>query len=315
MVTADVDVRRRSPRAAVALLLAAMALMSPSAVSAQAVLPDVIALPAGWQPEGIAKGRGTTMFSGSIASGDVLAVDVVTGESHLAVDAPPGRTAAGLEQDRWGRLWVAGGATAQAYVYAADGAPAATLSLGSPPSTFINDVVITADAAWFTDSFDDVLYKIPMGRDGSLGAPVAVPLMGSYRHGAGFNLNGIEATAGDRWLIAVQSNTGILYRIDPATGRTTTIDLGGASLVNGDGLLLQGRRLYVVQNFLNKVSVVDLDPRGFTSGTVVGELTSANFDIPTTIAGFANRLYLVNSRFSTPPTPTTPYAMVAVQRR
>jgi hypothetical protein len=115
------------------------------------------------------------MFSGSIATGDVLAVDVVTGESHLVVDAPPGRTAAGLEQDRWGRLWVAGGPTGQAYVYSMDGAPAATLSLGPPPSTFINDVVITADAAWFTDSFDDVLYKIPIGRDGTLGPPEAVP--------------------------------------------------------------------------------------------------------------------------------------------
>ena len=315
MVTADVDVRRKSRGAAVALLLATMALMSPSPVSAHAVPPDVIALPPGWQPEGIAKGRGTTMFSGSIASGDVLAVDVVTGESHLAVDAPPGRTAAGLEQDLWERLWVAGGARGKAYVYSADGAPAATLSLGSPPSTFINDLVITRDAAWFTDSFDDVVYKVPIGRDGRLGAPVAVPLTGSYRQGAGFNLNGIDATAGDRWLVAVQSNTGTLYRIDPATGGTTAIDLGGASLVNGDGLLLEGHRLYVVQNFFNKVSVVDLDPGDFTSGTVVRELTSANLDIPTTIASLGNRLYLVNSRFSTPPTPTTPYAMVAVQRR
>ena len=315
MVTTDVDVRGRSPRTAVALLLAAMAVMSPLAAPAHAVLPDVIALPPGWQPEGIAKGRGTTMFSGSLASGDVLAVDVVTGESHLVVDAPPGRTAAGLERDRWGRLWVAGGPTGEAYVYAVDGSPAATFSLGSPPSTLINDVVITRDAAWFTDSFDAVLYKIPIGRDGSLGAPEAVPLTGSYRHAAGFNLNGIEATAGDRWLIAVQSNTGILYRIDPATGTATVIDLGGASLVNGDGLLLQGRRLYVVQNFLNKVSVVDLDPRRFTSGTLVGELSSANFDIPTTIASLGNRLYLVNARFSTPPTSTTPYAIVAVHRR
>ena len=76
------------------------------------------------------------MFTASIATGDVLAVDVLTSESLLAVDAPPGRTAAGLEQDRWGRLWVAGGPTGQAYVYAVDGAPAATLSLGSrrPPS-------------------------------------------------------------------------------------------------------------------------------------------------------------------------------------
>ncbi len=155
MVTADVDVRRRSPRTALALLLAPIALMSPSAAPAHAVLPDVIALPPGWQPEGIAKGGGTTMFSASIASGDVLAVDVLTGESHLAADAPPGRTAAGLEQDRWGRLWVAGGPTGQAYVYAVAGAPAATFSLGSPPSTFINDMVITRDGAWLIDSFDD----------------------------------------------------------------------------------------------------------------------------------------------------------------
>lgn len=314
MVATDVDVRRRSPRAALAFFLAAMALVSPLAISAHAVLPDVIALPAGWRPEGIARGRGTTMFSASIATGDVLGVDVVTGESQLVVDAPPGRTAAGLEQDRWGRLWVAGGPTGEAYVYEVDGSPAATFSLGSPPSTFVNDVVITGDAAWFTDSFHDVLYKVPIASDGSLGAPMAVPLAGSYRHAAGFNLNGIETTAGDRWLVAVQSNTGILYRIDPATGATTAIDLGGASLVNGDGLLVEGRRLYAVQNFFNKVSVVDLDPRGFTSGTVVDELTSANFDIPTTIASLGDRLYLVNSRFSTAPTPTTPYDMVAVQR-
>ncbi len=63
------------------------------------------------------------------------------------------------------------------------------------------------------------------------------------------------------------------------------------------------------------VTVIDLDPRTFASGTVVGELTSPNFDVPTTIAGLGNRLYLVNARFSTPPTPTTPYTMVAIPRR
>ena len=311
----QVDVRRRSSKVVVALVLAVVGLLAPSAASAQSRLPDVISLPPGWEPEGIANGPGATMFSGSRATGDVVAVDLVTGELRPVVDAPAGRTATGLEQDRWGRLWVAGGATGQAYVYGPDGSPVATFALGTPPDTFINDVVITRDAAWFTDSMDDVLYKVPIGRNGAIGTPVAVPLTGGYVHAPGFNLNGIDVAAGGRWLLAVQSNTGTLYRIDPATGAATPIDLGGATVVNGDGILVQGRRLYVVQNFFNQVAVIDRDARTFASGTVVDELTSPNFDIPTTVAAFGNRLYLVNARFSTPPTPSTPYTMVAIPRR
>jgi sugar lactone lactonase YvrE len=306
-----------------------MLLMWPSTVSARVMFPeeagpaeeagdagfpDVIPLPAGWQPEGIARGRGTTLFSGSMASGDVVAVDARTGGRHLVVDAPLGRTAVGLKQDRWGRLWVAGGATGQAYLYAADGAALATFSLGSPP-TFINDLVITREAVWLTDSFKAVVYKIPIGSNGSPGAPVALPLTGDYQGADGFNLNGIEATEDGRWLIAVQTNRGLLYRIDPSTGTAKRIDLGGASMVNGDGLLLQEGRLYVVQNFFNKVSVVRLNPQSFSSGKVVDEMTSPNFDVPTTIASLGDRLYLVNSRFTTPATPTTPYTMVAISQR
>ena len=306
---------RRAGTLVLALALGALGVLAPSAASAQSRLPDIIPLPPGWQPEGIASGPGATMFSGSLATGDVIAVDVVTGQYRPVVDAPPGRTAVGLEQDRWGRLWVAGGPTGQAYVYGPDGSPVATFDLASPPATFINDVVVTRDAAWFTDSMDDVLYKVPIGRNGALGSPVAIPLTGDYAHVPGFNLNGIEAAAGGRWLLAVQSNTGTLYRIDPASGATTAVDLGGATVARGDGLLVQGRRLYVVQNVFNQVAVIDLDPRTFASATIVDEITSPNFAVPTTVAAFGNRLYLVNARFGTPPTPSTPYTMVAVPRR
>ena len=69
-------------------------------------------------------------------------------------------------------------------------------------------------------------------------------------------------------LLAVQSNTGKLFRINPRTGVTREVDLGGASLTNGDGLLLAGRVLFVVQNRLNQIDVVKLT-RSLDRGRVV----------------------------------------------
>jgi sugar lactone lactonase YvrE len=114
-------------------------------------------------------------------------------------------------------------------------------------------------------------------------------------------------------LVAVQTNTGKLFRIDPDTGATRLIDLGGATVTNGDGLLLQGKTLYVVQNVDNRIAVVQLAP-DLASGTVVGTISSPSFDVPTTLARFGDRLYAVNARFTTPPTPTTPYGIVQVRR-
>jgi sugar lactone lactonase YvrE len=107
----------------------------------------------------------------------------------------------------------------------------------------------------------------------------------------------------------VQSNTGLLYRVDAATGAATALDLGGELVTNGDGILRRGSTLYVVRNRLNEVAVVRLH---HGSGTIVDRLTDPAFDIPTTVAAFRGRLYLPNARFSTPVTPTTPYAVVGI---
>ncbi len=79
----------------------------------------------------------------------------------------------------------------------------------------------------------------------------------------------------------------------------------------GDGLLLRGRTLYVVQNRLNQIAVIQLEP-GWESGQLVDVLTDADLDIPTTVARFGDALYAVNGRFATPPTPSTPYQVVRV---
>jgi hypothetical protein len=168
---------------------------------------------------------------------------------------------------------------------------------------------------YFTNSAQPLVYRLPLGPGGQPASPTAVQqilLSGDWvQQGAVFNANGIEA-APQGHLLVVNSVLGVLYRIDPATGVAKAVDLGGASLTFGDGLLLVGQTLYVVRNRLNQVVVVELDP-GFGSGTVVDTLTSPAFDVPTTLARFAGALYAVNARFGTPATPLTPYDVVRLR--
>jgi sugar lactone lactonase YvrE len=282
--------------------------------------PEVIPLPDGFQPEGIATGNGTTFFVGSIPTGAIYRGDYRTGEGEVLVPAQAGHMAIGLEFDsRTGLLIVAGGPTGMAFVYNGEtGANVASIQLASSSPTFINDVVITKDAAYFTDSFQPVLYRVPLENNGQLPDPVVVQeisLSGDFQFvPGGFNANGIDATPNGETLIIVNSTLGTLYTVDPDSGEATLIDLGGDSVPNGDGILLHGKTLYVVQNFLNQIAVVDLDPH-LNTGSVERTITSPFFRIPTTIARFGNSLYAVNARFDTPPTPDTEYEIVRVPRR
>jgi outer membrane protein assembly factor BamB len=280
--------------------------------------PASIALPNGWRPEGIAAGRGPVIYAGSLANGAIYAVDPRTGVGEVLVSGEPDRVAVGLEFDaRTNLLYVAGGPTGKAFVYdAGTGNTAGSFVLLASTPTFVNDVVVTRDAAYFTDSLQPVLYRMTLGAEGPLpdaGGVQTIALSGDYTHVAGLNLNGIVATPDGRTLIAVHSTLGVLYAIDAGTGVATAIDVGGAALTFGDGLLLQGHTLYVVRNRLNEVVVVEL-AHDWRSGSVADVRTSAAFDVPATIASYAGRLWVVNARFTTPPTPDTAYSIVQVPR-
>ncbi len=275
-------------------------------------VPSPIALPNGWQPEGIAIGKKATFYSGSLATGAVYKGSLTTGKGAILVPAHAGRAAVGLKVDHRGRLFVAGGGTGQAYVYGADGSDVASFAL-SASGSFINDVVVTRSAAWFTDSFRQVLYKVAIQPDGTLASTAqTVPLTGDLVVTDGFNVNGIDATENGKTLVIVQSNTGKLFKVSPVTGKTDEIELAGGDAANGDGILLEGKTLYVVQNQLNRIASIKLSPK-LDRGEVRRHLTDPGFDIPTTIARFGSRLYAVNARFSTPPSPTTKYSIVAVK--
>jgi sugar lactone lactonase YvrE len=308
--------RLPSVRRLLVLLVLGTILVIPATAGAS-TFPDTIRLPDGWQPEGIARGRGTSLYVGSIPTGAVWKGDARTGEGDVLVPLRPGeRSAIGIKVDKRNRLFVAGGATGKAFVYdARTGEDLASYQLAAAgAATFVNDVVVTSKAAWFTDSRAAQLYALPLGRHGRLPGQDEVrtlPLTGDFQLQEGNNLNGIVAAKDGRVLLAVQTNTGLLFKINPRTGVTRQVDLGGASLTNGDGLLLIGRVLFVVRNRLNQIDVVKLS-RSLDRGRVVATLTDPDFDVPTTIAFQAGRLYAVNARFGTTDPQPARYDIVKV---
>jgi hypothetical protein len=106
-------------------------------------------------------------------------------------------------------------------------------------------------------------------------------------------------------LLVAQSSTGKLFRVDPATGTADEVDLGGVAVSSVDGLELQGGTLYAVRNS-DLVTVVRLGSQ-LATGTVLGDITDPGLDVPTTATVAAGRLWVVNARFGTGPTPDTEY--------
>jgi sugar lactone lactonase YvrE len=298
----------------VLLMLAAVSAVVASVAGTQNAFPSRIELPDGFQPEGIAI-AGEQFYVGSIPTGKVYRGSLRTGQGAELVTAPAGPAAIGMKVDR-GRLFVAGGGTGGAWVYdATTGETIASYSFAEAP-TFINDVAVTKEAAWFTDSQKAALYRVPLGPNGSPATTFqTLSLEGDFVQQSGFNTNGIDATPNGKMLVIVQSNTGKLFTVTPvgAIADADEIELADyESVPMGDGILLDGKTLYVVQNRANMVAEIQLAP-DLGSGVVLTRITNTDleppalFDVPTTIAEHGSRLYAVNARFTTAPTPGTPY--------
>ena len=77
--------------------------------------------------------------------------------------------------ERTGFLFVAGGRSGRAHVYdTATGAVVATYDLCTSEECLINDVVVTARAAFLTDYLQCFLYCLPLTPDGQLPSSTAV---------------------------------------------------------------------------------------------------------------------------------------------
>jgi sugar lactone lactonase YvrE len=306
--------------AVVSLLLVVLLvlLVGPAAVARPA---EVIVLPGASSAEGITAGRGTTFYAGDLFAGDIFRGSIRRGTAELFIDAPTGRMAVGMAADlRHDLLFVAGGFTGQGYVYdLRSGATVASYQFAAPsppppapPTTVINDVAVTGRGAWFTDSRQAQLYFVPVNRAGVPGPFRTLAVSGPAADTSGeFNLNGIQATANGKTLIVAHSANGQLYRVDPSTGASATI--AGVSVPQVDGIVLQGRRLWAVQN-TNQVTRIRL-AADLSAGVMEEVITSDLFQVPTTAALFGSRLAVVNAKFDTgfPPT-ADQYEVIVVDR-
>ena len=268
--------------------------------------PEQIFLPTGFAPEGIVKGNGSEFFVGSLVAGAIYKGDLRTGEGSTLVPQQEGRYAVGLDYDeRTDYLFVAG-LEGFAFVYnATTGADIASIALTTLPfpTSLINDCVVTKSAVYFTDTYQQVFYRVPL-INGGLPDPIdveTIPLSGDLE-GIEIGSNGIVATPDGKKLIIGNGVSENIYLLNPTTGVAQEIDLGGILLPANDGLVLQGKTLYVVQPDINQISVVELSS-DYMSGEVVRVIVHPEFKIPSTATLFGSRLYAVNARFdvSIPP--------------
>lgn len=253
-------------------------------------------------PEGIARlGDSRTFFVGSTTDGTIFRGDLRKPQTTVfAAPGADGRTAAVGMKAKRGRLVVAGGATGKIFVLSTkDGSTVKVLDTqaGTTP-TFLNDVVIAGGHAYVTDSQRPILFRFALRKDGTVGALERfVDFTGTaFAYTTGFNANGIAASKHGRLLTIVQSNTGKLFRVDTRTKAVSQIDTGGAALTNGDGLLLDGRTLYVVRNMQELIVPVKLSKDG-RRGKVGTGVTGPQLQYPTTIAQDGKRLLVVGSQF------------------
>jgi sugar lactone lactonase YvrE len=283
--------------------------------------PDVYTIPGGAVfPEGIAvDASGTSVFVSSNEDGTIFKGDVRRGAlvPFAAAGADGRTTATGMKVDGRGRLLVAGAGTGKVFVLStADGSTLQVLdSKPGASGTFVNDLTVAGGHAYVTDSMRPVILRAATNGDTVGDLEPWLDLRGSpFVYEDGFNANGIASYDGGRLLVVVQSNTGKLFRIDTRTKAVSEIDLGGTTLVNGDGLVAQGSRLFVVRNADNEIAVVKLR-RGRREGRVGRAITSDAFAYPTTAAPAGKRLLVVNSQFDKRGgTPVLPFTVAAVRR-
>jgi sugar lactone lactonase YvrE len=277
----------------------------------------VIAAEADVFPEGIAVTGDGTIYVTSSGTGAVYRGNFRDPRLNAFLPAGgDGRTAAaGVRVDAYGRLFVAGWSTGTLFVYS----PGGHLLAARPapdPAALLNDLAITGDAVYVTDSATGTLWRAAL-RGATVGPLTAWVPPARFPAPPQF-LNGIVAGRDGRVALVSDQGTEQLLRVDLATRTVTTVATTGATLA-GDGLLLEGDRLSAVVNFPNPrgsgylfaVRQAILGPDLRTAAVVAESPAVSEAQTPTTVARDRGRLLWVNSQLAAP-APAPPYTVTQV---
>ncbi|MFV0457922.1 MAG: hypothetical protein ACK5MT_04005 [Actinomycetales bacterium] len=294
-----------------------------SADSMRTAPAEQVSLPDGLRPEGITAAPSGRLFVGSLADGRIVVADPQVASTSTLLPGEPGRQLRGLFHDaRTGLVWAAGNLGSQGYVWAVDGSTGAVVAaIQVPGALFLNDLVVTRDAVWVTDSRVDRLTVIHLDSGGrpTDDAPDFVQLTGQWPAGDGnaINANGIRALP-DGTAVLNNSRVGGLWNLDPRTGRVQAIAvIGGPGISGGDGLDLRGATLFNVRGSgAGEISVLRIR-RGAHGWRAhwCGSLTDPRLDVPSTAVVTGNTLWAVNARFGTPDPATADYWVTPLQVR
>ncbi|MCW2956271.1 MAG: Superoxide dismutase [Thermoleophilia bacterium] len=269
------------------------------------VFPEGIALDEPGRLMFVSSTTDGTIFSGPLDAERLEPLEVGTGGPTQAIGLATGPDAA---------LWVAGGDTGMVWrLDQAGGDVAGAHKAPGSGATFLNDIAVAEDGtAYVTDSMRPVIYRIAPDAEADAPLEAWLDLEGTaIEYGEGFNLNGIEFTPDQEQLLVVQANTGGLFRIPVDGGEPEQVDLGGEALAGGDGLEVDGQRLYVVLGESGDVGVVDLDS-DYGSGSVAASITDDGFARPTTVEKSGSQLLVVNSQFDAMESPELPFTVSVV---
>lgn len=254
---------------------------------------------------GVDEHAGVFYVSSTNQSGTIYRGRLSGRERRLEVWQPAtaGNDGRGIEVDRAGRVFVAGGPAAEVRVFDRRGALLAELPTGAAGS-YLNDLWIGPDgAAYVTDSSLPVIWRVS-NRSGHWRIDRFLDVSGTIAYTpplTDFDLGGITLSRSGRYLLTTQGTTGQLWRIDLWTRRISEVDLGGTRVVNADGIVLRGHTLYVVQNFSRQISKLRLGRR-FESGTLERVLPTPADRTFTTAKPVGRTLLAVDSKFGFPAT-------------